>query len=501
MSPALLFEHLGQACGKKTCNVPHVRISESANKTGFYYDSVSYSLAGHPLIADARKVLLECFPFVRFKNEGERFESKELLKTLSIHDADYAEFLFTLLRETGLIKKQLSIKSILYEPVPDFEDFFKKLPEEILKIFTDATIRNLVTHLHMFLPVNSELESEIYDTLLRRNEFERLFMDFYELVGIEENDLFALDFDKINHINENEEDLNSLQMLFTGTFYVGATLEKYFTAPFAHYFQFLRPSYAALPDMMEEIIRINAQFEVEESEMVIAIPCSSFVRTKLGEDFLRKSYPSEESIEESNAPEKTDASNVFKAIDITLRVLAGENVPLKKQGLEQYGDAFAPEKEIPLYRMQIFVESNEKFWQTIEITNDISIEGIHRIICHIFGIDDICEYNFYPSAKETPFNEYGAAVNQNPVDNVKKRRDNIRKTRTFGMNRFVERAGQVFIYIARNTMLPCLREKEISDIKFIIVVTDIETTTKPAEFPKRIKASKAFSQWENDRDF
>lgn len=493
LTPANLVALLNTRFGKPETDTPNLIWEDRADKKAVHaVKMLEYTVENHPVVNDLKlflDILSPTFDLSTFKDKTR----PDGFDGLSRQDGDYLEFLCMTATALKLVKKMPSINAAIAQVSSSRHKFFEYAPDVILTKITEATVDLCILSLSEILPVDKTFKAKLMSFLKKPKSIDDIFQELFFASGIDIDKLF----DDFNHnldvLNEmfgmyndddtdfeleivsggDEDEEQSVQSLhadlMSGTFFLGIALDHYFITPLSYYLRLIQPLYIIPYNLGEEIVNFcECLPQINDSEAMIYAPCTTYALTELGARLFGAEDRGAEGV-------MLPADTPIESIILTLKELIG---------MSELGILDGEEVADEVVTLKVKLSLNKKYWQTIEVYGDETLDSLHVIICRAFMLDEDCEYSFYKGAEENPFKEY------TPKTNKKKQR----KTETVSLSDLEMNVGDCLKYLIYDSVDPYGPSVAKKKVAFDIEVAKLELK-RSAVCPKIVRKSKLVTDY------
>jgi hypothetical protein len=402
LTPANIVESTNIEYNGSPDTYPVVRLRNVSKYIGLEVAMRNISVKEHPIVADLRKLIEYCSPFIDlgFNDNLKEYQALEVSMRVSLEDTLYAAYLMEIAIWMELFEKIPSIYVNRVQVVKTAAHVLSLPNEELLAEIINAAIKMSAANLDQFiaLPEPVFTESFVLEMLTDPLETDDIFQCVYDTIGFSIDDLLEQDAEG----DENELDAAFL----SGTFMMGVFLDKYFFTPFSYYLRLIRPYFMLPFDFEQEMKYFLETYNPENShETAFYAPCSRYTLTELGRA-LFNIKPNKKNFMDmaQELPFSTLSAHFFSREELFAHLPIWINQPAY-----DYARFFCKYTDVFALRIEIKQDSNT--WLTLEVPEDFTLHRLYLEIIARFNLARNNEYSFYHDEIESPFTEYPSQKN------------------------------------------------------------------------------------------
>jgi len=190
---------------------------------------------------------------------------------------------------------------------------------------------------------------------------------------------------------------------------LGVIIDKCFYTIYGYYLKLINPGYIIPCDMDAELeYAMDALDNADDISVGMFSPCSQYSLTKLGLEMFGVAASPANTV---TFPE-TIPTDLLIAIAVSNKnTISKINAITREMTAALNGDGFGrPAGKI--YEIKMKLNADKKFWKTIELPEDMTLDTIFIEIAYEFGFDTKANYSFFPNLDENPFSAYTAPANK-----------------------------------------------------------------------------------------
>lgn len=370
-------------------------------KIVFSYKRLNYSSGNYHIIDDLKSLLSHCYPYIEITENLEVKNDiiKVLDNELSIkEDNYYVNYLLSLAFELGLLNFATSIHMKAAKPSKSADSFFELEPEEAFHKIVDATISILASFLESTLMAENFSKEFILSLLKKPITVNEIYEKLYSSNGVDLNLIFG---DTDDYSPGLPEEI--MEYINLGIYYLGIGIDKYFLTTFGYYLKLIVPMYVIPFKIAEDMaILYNTVRDNMDIDSEVYSPCSHYYLTELG---LKHFDVKCEETEKFMISDEVDITEVIDTIYDswkTSKTLFGLSMP---QDMYIYDN-------ITVYQIKVALISDRRYWITLEISDDTTLNELHNQICHTLNFLTASDYSFYLGMEESPFLQYTPETNK-----------------------------------------------------------------------------------------
>lgn len=456
--------------------VPIIRLKSKNRFTGFNIEIINYTADNHPIVDDL-KIFASKTEIVSIGENGILIDKAidEILKTISLNDSFYLEYLLYIGEKIGIFEKMPSIYSDVYRVRKNSLLFFKENETRAcFEKITEAAISLSCERINDFFPDDQRFFScEYIKNIIKEPIFiDDIFKEVYNSVGIGIEDIWKYEEDY-----ENGEFCEFADAVLSSAYFLRILIDKWFIVPFGDYLKLIMPIYFYTYDFYEKMNGIIDESKICGTQLASSIyyPCSKYCVTPVAESLF------------DIKAEEDEYKGIFKRfppsiiIDAVIMGDMTETLP---------GISEQTQESSEIYELKLKFEDRKDLWKVIEIEPDTNLTMLHIEICKAMNLYPFGEYSFFADENKSPFSEYTPRSREKRVN---------KKTETTTISDLKLNPKQKFIY--RNCFDTENAAKEELDIFLEIEFMKIKEKNRKYNYPRVTRMSSAAKLMESDFEF
>ncbi len=486
LSPANIFCLINKENDMPSLTYPVIYPLGSDMRSGFGFDIREYTLDNHPVITDLKRFLELCSPDIEL-DENDNIKADiydKIIKSLSLYDPFYAEYLFVLSVNMKLIEKFPAIYSNRAKVTKEFEKLFKQSNKKIFEKIVNETINLSAMYIggSLLMPKGHFGKSFVERMLKRPMTTDEIFKDIYLSIGISLEDILAQD------AMEDFDDDDAHDTIMSSMFFMGIMIDKFLFTPFGYYLKLIQPLYSISYDFDNELDYIvNAPNDEDGLLSSMFAPCSAYSLTELGLKFFNVA---------EDVTKENESTLIYNRIDMPYKKLL--EVVKYNSGLEKADAEFKKFVSVETddcdtvaeFKVRYF--NDKQLWKNIEVPLNYTLHDFFIELSLSFFMNEDTDYSFFTDLSENRFSEYKSPVNP-------KRRKKAEEI-TFETLNFP--AGHKFVLSIFNSFDPLAgsgRDNYIMSraIKFEIELLKFKERSSDVLYPQVTRTSRAL----RDKEF
>lgn len=338
----------------------------------YHFRKVAYTLEDHPLVRDMQTILNFCMPDCTVDENGFFLadDREKLLKTLTLPDGFYLEYLTRLCQQMGFFQKAPAIHIHKVTKSKKADTFFAQEPREMLDtlLWEGCALAAERLQYTMDLEPGMVSSSFFYQYLEDHMETDQVFIDFYKRVDI---DLESIWKTPPNQLTEEE------QSIVSSFLFAGIMMDKWVFTPLGHFFHVVRPIAFTPFRFYQNINNLAALFLMRHNPGAeLFTPPSYCSLTALGAALTAKEKLS---VNKQKMPHNISFSRIMEAVTPELE-------------LRYYEEMLRFELVTEVIALRAVFRKDETLWKEVELTTE---NLLHDFCCDIFAafaMDDHREY-------------------------------------------------------------------------------------------------------------
>lgn len=345
------------------------------NKNGlqkYTFSIESYTILNHPLILDMQKVLDFCLPDKTVNENGFFFTDDVITckNMLSFSNDFYLEYIMRLCYQLQLLETLPAIHTHKITKSKHCETFFAQDTETLLRTLIAEGCALTAERFHTIMHLETGIVDRafFYAYLTDNQESDKIFIDFYQRVGMDLEPLWEKDPNTLS----TEE-----QAIMSSFLFAGIMFDKWFITPMSLFFRVIRPIHFTPMRFYQTINNLSALLVMRHNiGAEIFTPPTYYSLTALG-----------------------------------MALTAGEKISANKQKMPhiipfaQLLEVIAPENELRLfeemlrcettpwiYTFHVVVQQDNTLWKTVEVPDEHPLHDFCCDICAAFCMEDTTDY-------------------------------------------------------------------------------------------------------------
>ncbi len=332
----------------------------------------NYTISHHPLILDMQKVLDFCFPDRTVQEDGFFFIDDVIAckNMLSFSNDFYLEYIIRLCYQLQLLETLPAIHTHKITKSKRCETFFAQDSKTLLHTLIVEGCALTAERLHTVMHLEAGIVdcNFFYDYLTDHQETDKIFIDFYQRVGMDLEPIWTKEPDTLS----TEE-----QAIISSFLFAGIMFDKWFITPMSLFFRVIRPIHFTPMRFYQTINNLSALLVMRHNiGAEIFTPPTYYSLTALGMALTAG---------EKLSTNKQKMPHTIPFVQL-LEVIAPENELRLFEEMLRF-------ETIPLvYTFHVVVQQDNTLWKTVEVTDEHALHDFCCDICSAFCMEDTTDY-------------------------------------------------------------------------------------------------------------